>query len=113
MKSLIAVLLCVLLVQIANASTPEKYSQVRIFATGGSDFRRIQDAGLFIDHANTKLGHYSDAWLSESEIALLKKSGVPFEILVDDWDTYYNSLPKMTQTEREAAIRKSATEYNV
>lgn len=113
MKTLIAALLCVFLVDVAASSNPEKFSQVRIFATSESDFRRITDAGLFIDHANTKPGYYSDAWLSETEMGMLKKSGVPYQILVDDWDSYYSSLPKMTQTERDAAIRQSAELYNV
>ncbi len=113
MKTLVAVLLCVFLVDAATSSNLEKFSQVRIFARSESDFRRITDAGLLIDHAVTKPGYYSDAWLSETEIGMLRKSGVPYEILIDDWDAYYNSLPKMTQAERDAAIRKSAKEYNV
>jgi len=113
MRLLTAALLVAMYTGVAVADSPEKFSQVRIFATSESDFRRIIEAGLFIDHANTKLGHYSDAWLSESEIAMLRKSGVPYEILVDDWHVYYDSLPKMTQSEREAAIQESARQFNV
>lgn len=113
MKALVTALLCVVCVAATLSSTPEKFSQVRIFTTSGSDFKRIQDAGLHIDHANTKLGQYSDTWLSESEIQLLRKSGVPFEILVEDWDTYYDDLPKMSDPERDVAIRQSALESNV
>ena len=94
------------------AQAAEKFSQVRIFVRGESDFKRITDAGLFIDHAVTKPGTYSDTWLSETEIGMLRNSGVPYEILIDDWDSYYNSLPKMTQVERDEAIRHSAKESN-
>jgi len=76
-----------------------KYSQVRIFATSENDVQRMTDAGLIIDHANTKLGHFMDAWLSEYEMNLLNISGVPYQVLVDDWMEYYNSQPKMTQAE--------------
>ena len=83
-----------------------KYSQVRIFATNESDFRKIEDAGLHIDHAITKPGLYQDAWLSEYEISLLSLSGVPFEILVDDWQEYYDNQPKMTPAEIDAQMQQ-------
>lgn len=91
----------------------QKYSQVRIYNTSEADFQRIESAGLHIDHAITKIGNYSDAWLSEYEISLLKASGVPFEVLVDDWQTFYDSKPKMTPGEIETSIQKSAEAFSV
>ena len=90
-----------------------KYSEVRIFATNESDFKKMSEAGLFIDHANSKPGYFLDAWLSEDEIIQLKNSGVPYYILVDDWDEYYNSRPKMSQTEMDAQIRSAKETDNV
>jgi hypothetical protein len=90
------------------AERQPKYSQVRIFATSDADFQKIQDAELYIDHANTKLGHYSDAWLSEYEISLLRNSGVPFEVLVDDWQTYYDNQPKMTELDMQKQMEESS-----
>ena len=113
MKSLVAVFLCLLCAGLAFSGNLEKSSKVRIFATSPSDFRRIEAAGLFIDNAITKAGQYSDSWLNASEIQLLKKSGVSYQVLIDDWDAYYASLPKMTESERQAAIRQSAQQYNV
>jgi phage terminase large subunit-like protein len=84
-----------------------KHSQVRIFAVSEADFTKIEDAGLHIDHAITKLGRFSDAWLSEYEIALLRNSGVPFEILVDDWQTYYDNQPKMTELDMQKQMEES------
>ncbi len=100
-------------IQSGQSSQQPKYSEVRIFATTPADFQRIQAAGLEIDHANTKIGVYSDAWLSEYEISLLQHSGVPYQILVDDWMTYYNSQPKMSQADVDAAIHESQRDYNV
>jgi len=84
-----------------------KYSQVRIFATNENDFKKIEDAGLHIDHAITKMGLYSDAWLSEYEMNLLSLSGVPFEVLVNDWQTYYDNQPKMTEGEINDQMRQA------
>lgn len=76
-----------------------KFSQVRIYATNDADFDRMMNAGLHIDHANSKPGYFLDAWLSEEEISMLIKSGVPYEVLVDDWMEYYNAQPLMTNAE--------------
>ena len=83
-----------------------KYSQVRIFAQNENDFQKISDVGLHIDHAITKMGNYSDTWLSEYEISLLSLSGVPFEVLVPDWQTYYDNQPKMTPSEIDAQMQQ-------
>ncbi|MCI0473033.1 MAG: M14 family metallopeptidase, partial [Ignavibacteria bacterium] len=68
----------------------EKYSQVRINFTSDFDIQRMAAAGLFLDHGSRKENSF-ETWLSESEIAMLKNSGVPFQILIDDWMTYYTT----------------------
>ncbi len=83
-----------------------KYSQVRIFTLTENDYRKIEDVGLHIDHAINKPGHYQEAWLSEYEITLLSKSGVPFEVTVEDWQTYYDNQPKMTPAEIDAQMQQ-------
>ena len=91
----------------------EKYSETRIFATNEFDFKKMTEAGLIIDHANRKPGLYLDAWLSEYEISLLRNSGVPYQILVDDWIEYYNNQPEMTQTEIDAQMKAAKETDNV
>jgi len=91
----------------------EKYSQVRIFATSQYDFSRIGKAGLFLDGGVNYKGQYFETWLSEREIKLLQLSGVPYMVTIDDWINYYNSFPKMTQGELNAAIQKSRQDYSV
>ncbi len=83
-----------------------KYSQVRIYTLTENDYRKIEDVGLHIDHAINKPGHYQEAWLSEYEISLLSKSGVPFEVTVEDWQTYYDNQPKMTPAEIDAQMQQ-------
>jgi len=90
-----------------------KYSQVRIFAASENDVQRMMDAGLFIDHANTKPGQFMDAWLSEYEMNQLNRSGVPYQVLVDDWMTYYNNQPKMTPAEIDAQMRQVYEKDNI
>ena len=91
----------------------QKYSQVRIFTTSQSDFQKIQNAGLFLDGVVNKPGLYFEAWLSETEINLLKNSGVPYEVTIDDWQKYYQSLPRMTEAEMQAAIHQAYIKDNI
>jgi hypothetical protein len=90
-----------------------KYSQVRISAKSSSDIKNLANAGLIIDHAVRKPGHYIDAWLSEDEMSMLKRSGVSYSILVDDWQAYYDNLPKMSPAEMDAALKQSADDFNI
>jgi len=96
-----------------SADDQPKYSEVRIFATGERDFQRMMQAGLLIDHANRKPGHYLDAWLSEQEIQMLRNSSVPYQILIDDWVEYEKALPRMTQSEIDAALQESRERFDV
>ena len=92
--------------------TTQKYSQVRIFTASENDINRIANTGLLIDHAVRKPG-YTDAWLSADEIEMLKRSGVPFNVLIRDWNEYYKSFPKMSNTEIANALSNSQSLNNV
>jgi len=91
----------------------EKFSKVKIYTTSDNDFRKMGNAGLFLDGGIYKKGLYFETWLSENEIAMLKNSGVPYEITIDDWMEFYNSLPKMTDVEIRNALQKSKDDYDV
>lgn len=99
----------------SNNASPQqpKFSNVRIYATGEQDVKKMMDAGLFIDHAITKPGHYMEAWLSEDEMSSLRASGIPYEILVDDWDAYYRNQPKMTEAEIQSQMQEVRDDYNI
>ncbi len=91
-----------------------KFSQVRIFVTNEQDESKMVNAGLLIDHAIRKPGQYLDAWLSAAEMQMLQNSGVPFQVLIDDWDAYYNSINiPMTQEEMDGAMRESKERFDV
>jgi len=90
----------------------EKHSQVKVFVNGEADAKKMESAGLHIDHAEN-FGDYLLTWLSVSEIEKLKKSGVAYQITIDDWMEYYNALPKMTESEMRAAIENSTSDYNI
>ena len=89
-----------------------KHSKMKIFINGNIDMEKINSQGLFFDHAEMQDGSM-ETWLSEDEIILLKKSGIPYQILIEDWDEYYSTIAKMTPSEVRDAIQLSVLEYNV
>ena len=97
----------------AQDKSQEKYSKVKIHATTNFDFNRISQSGLNFDGGVHKPGQYFETWLSESEIKMLKASGVPYEITVPDWMQYYNSLPQMSPQQLQEQMKKSIDDYNV
>ena len=97
----------------AQNNSQEKYSKVRIHATSNLDFKSITRAGLNFDGGIFKPGQYFETWLSESEIKMLKASGVPYEITVPDWMQYYNSLPQMSPQQIQEQMKQSIDVYNV
>ena len=96
-----------------ETNTLPKYSQVRILSTSETDVRRIENAGLFIDHAITKPGLYSEVWLSQEEIELLKASGVPYQVTIDDWQTYYDNQPKMNEEQMQRQMHESNPDITI
>ncbi len=96
------------------AHNDQKFSQVRIYAANQQDFDKMEQAGLLIDHAVRKPGHYIEAWLSADEMQMLQASTVPYEVLIADWDTYYNNRQNlMTPAELDAAMRESKERDNI
>jgi carboxypeptidase T len=91
----------------------EKYSQVKIYATTDNDFKKIVNAGLYLEGGIHKKGLYFETWLSTDEISMLKASGVPYEITIPDWKTYYDNLPQMSSSDMQKAMEKSIKESNV
>lgn len=98
--------------QESEENTQDKYSQVKIFASSEADFINIERAGLDLDHVES-IDNYVIAWLSASEIEMLRKSGVSYQVTVEDWMEYYNALPQMTEAEKRAAIENSTSDFNV
>jgi len=94
-------------------ASQEKYSHVRIFARTPEDFVKMENAGVFLDHSTGKVGEFRDAWLSETEVNMMKSSGVSYQILIPDWMEYFNSQPKMTESQKQASIQESERDFAV
>lgn len=96
-----------------NNSSQEKYSKVRISLKTSSDARKLTAVDLHLEGGISKPGVYFETWLSESEIALLNKSGVAYSVEIADWMEYYKSLPTMSPAQVQKALQESQRDFAV
>lgn len=98
----------------SNETNPDqKYSKVKVYVKNDHDIKKLMNEGLFFDHAESVPGEFIETWLSEAELGMVKKSGISYEVTVQDWNKYYSEQPKMTQSEIEDAIQNSIAEFNI
>lgn len=111
--SVLVVLLFVASIAFAQKNSGmEKYSQVRISVTSDGDFKKMMDAGLFLDGGTYKKGLYFETWLSESEIKMLNNAGLPYQIMVDDWMAYYDKMQKNSNISHNVTLTDAYTIYH-
>jgi hypothetical protein len=88
MKKLI-VAAWLLLIVVASVVGQERHSQVRIPVGSVEDVRRVARLGIAVDHAGGRAGRWLDLFLNRREVELLKDNGIPFTVLIPDWEEHY------------------------
>src|SRR5262245_2547667 len=109
--SRITVLACLLFLigaQFALSAAPSlkqqplklKYSKVRVFISSKADIGMLAGKGLAVDHI-TYRGTYFETAFNNRELDVLKKTGMRYEILVDDLEAEYAARPKLTDSQKQ------------
>lgn len=88
-----------------------KYSKVRVFITSKDDIAALAGKGLAVDHI-TYGGTYFETAFNNRELDVVKKSGLRYEILVDDLEAEYAARPKLTPAEAQALLEQQRKQYN-
>ena len=99
------------LLESASGQEPlAKYSKVRVYANSSEDILSMNKAGLAFDHIIPR-ANYFDVVFNDLEMGHLKKTGVSFEILVDDLETEYQSRSKLSQGDLDALEAQMKQQY--
>ncbi len=71
------------------------FSSIRVWSPSIEIINIIQKSGIALDHSISRSDVYIDFVVSNYEKEILSKTGIPFEILVDDLSTFYKqrSIP--------------------
>lgn len=115
--SILACLLFLIGAQLALSAAPTvkqqrlKYSKVRVFFNSNDDLLKLSGLGLAVDHI-TYRDSYFEAAFNNREVDILKKTGLRYEILVDDLEAENAKRPKLSQAEQQALLEQQRKQFN-
>ena len=84
----------------------QKYYRVQLL-TNEKGLQSLQASGVTIDHGDFKKGVSFTSDFSEHELSIIKHSGIPYKVLIEDLSAYYvsrnNTADQTDETVNEAA----------
>jgi len=109
MKSLLVFVVLVFSISVF----PQNIKKVKLFINNNSDIQSAISLKLDLEHSiPDKEGNIS-LYVDEKEYQSLVESGLNYEILINDWIKYYNSLPVPTETEMQMIKSESESLFGV
>ena len=79
---------------------PQSSKKVKVLINSSFDNERLISLSLDLEHSSSNKKGERILFVNENEFTELKQSGLSYEILIDDWKSYYNSLPALSAEER-------------
>jgi hypothetical protein len=106
-------LVSVILFLMTFTSYAQNYKEVKIFFNNISDVQTLQKAGMEFDHFNRNKDNSIDVFISERDFEILQRTGFSYEVLIDDWYSYYSDLPKLSEEEKSYALQKVEGDFGI
>lgn len=91
----------------------QDYKEVKIYLNDVKDVQTLINAGMEFDHLKFNKDKTIDVFISESDFAILKNSGFNYEVLIEDWFSYYENIPKMSESEKIQALQEIEQDFGV
>lgn len=105
-------LLSILLVFSMTAFS-QSYKKIKLFLNNESDMQRASLLALDFEHSVIDKNGGFEIFVNENEFQSIVHSGLNYEILINDWNAYYNSLPRLTEAEKEIFRMESERDFGV
>jgi len=104
----------ILLVFFAFTLSAQTYKKISININNVDDIKTLMKLGI-IDEGPVFSKNKSSvqAFVNPKQLSDMNKSGLTYNILINDWQKYYASLPQMSQAQKESSLLKSRTIYGV
>jgi len=68
----------------------EKHHRIKLF-TDQKGLEKLSELGVGIDHGESKIGYYFISDFSDSDLNVIKKSGIKYQILIEDVGKFYET----------------------
>ena len=98
----------VMLILISISTSAQNYKKIEIKINGVDDIRTLEKLGVieenpvFGENKNTV-----EVFVNSRQFNKVKENNFDYNVLIDDWKAYYKSLPKLSESQRKAALRKT------
>ncbi len=92
----------------------QTYKKISINLSSKADITTLMELGI-VDKAPVFYKNKSSlqVFVNEKQLQDLNETGLVYSVLINDWQKYYNSLPQMTDAEKDASLAKSRQIYGV
>ncbi|WP_290662004.1 M14 family zinc carboxypeptidase [Ignavibacterium sp.] len=98
---------------VAIMISAQNYKEVKIYLDSQEQLANLYNLGLEFDHFNLEKDNSITAFISDREFEILQSSSFRYDVLIDDWYSYYENLPKLTESEKQFYRQMSKENYNV
>ncbi|MCH7964673.1 MAG: immune inhibitor A [Bacteroidetes bacterium] len=105
------VIICLLAFVIS--AFPQDHKKVKIFINNDLDLNKVAELSLDLEDAGYDKSGNISLFVNDAEFSELQQTGLGYEVLIDDWKTYYNSLPVLTEEEKAIVKMKSNMSFGV
>jgi hypothetical protein len=92
---------------------PQNIKKVKLLINNNSDIQKAVSLQLDVEHSMRDKDGNISIYVDESEFQSLVQSGLGYEVLIDDWYEYYNSLPVPTESEKQIIKFESESLFGV
>lgn len=103
----------VLIISAAVTLQASNYKKVRTENLSANQIEQLQQFGFAIENYIGAKDGALEFFVNNDEFKILQDSGLPFTVLIEDWELYYKSLPQLTEAEKAQFISESKSFYGV
>ncbi len=92
---------------------PQNHKKVKIFINNEFDLNKAAELSLDLEETWHEKSSNISVFVNDDEFSELQQSGLGYEVLIDDWKAYYNSLPVLTEEEKAIVKMESDMSFGV
>ena len=108
MKYLFSIIIC-----LSFSIFPQNVKQIKLFINNEIDMQKATSLTIDFEEAIIDKSGGVQIFVNEEEFQAISSSGLNYEILIDDWFAYYNSLPIPSDAEKEFIKIESQRDFGV
>jgi len=110
MKAAVTIIFLILFIVSINAQT---YKKIEIKLNSPRDIELLDKSGIDLEGAISLKEMTAKLYVSEAELKKVNMLGLSYNILIDDWNKYYNSLHTLTNPEIKQILEQNKNQYGV